>query len=225
MRSADSRHGPGVLVVASALLLLGLGGCASAPQAPQPAPQPPPQSQAELEFQAGAKRPPTAKTLYALSQILAAQGKDDQAREIFERITTEHPDFLPAYCALAELHMRNQQIEQAMRILNSGLQRAPNEAIFINDLGMCQMIKGNYGAALQLFTRACSLAPDSHRYRSNLAAILGLLGRYDEALSLYFDVMSPADAHYNVAILCDARHDAPRASAEYQKAAVLGKHQ
>ena len=36
--------------------------------------------------------------------------------------------------------------------------------------------------------------------------------------------MSPADAHFNLGVLCDARHDTKRADLEYKEAAKLSNH-
>ncbi|MDB5331510.1 MAG: repeat protein [Phycisphaerales bacterium] len=208
-------------IVAASLLLAGVGGCANRPSVAEPTPAPPTES--DLAFEAGAKRAPTAKTMYALEQILATQGKDAEAQMILEEIVRDHPEFIPAYCDLAEAQMRQRRIQEAMRVLNIGLKRAPAEVILVNDLGMCQLLSGDYATALRTFTRASGMAPDEPRYRANLAMTLGLLGRYDESLSLYMHVMLPADAHYNLAVLCDARHDTARAKAEYQTADTLGK--
>ncbi|MDB5172563.1 MAG: bacteriophage receptor, outer rane subunit [Phycisphaerales bacterium] len=207
-------------IFAVATLLGVLIGCSSHPSAAQMTPPPP--TEADKAFEAGAKRPPTAKTMFALEQILATQGKDAEAQMVCEQIIRDHPEFIPAYCDLAEAHMRQRHIQEAMRVLNVGLQRAPNEVILVNDVGMCHLLIGDYAGAVRAFTRASGMAPDEPRYRSNLAMTLGLLGRYDESLSLYMHVMLPADAHYNLAVLCDARHDTARAKVEYQKAAALG---
>ncbi|MDB5357545.1 MAG: hypothetical protein JWN24_3998 [Phycisphaerales bacterium] len=207
-------------LIASAVLLCALGGCAS--HSSQAEFTPPPPTEADKAFEAGAKRPPTARTMYALEQILATQGKDAEAQVILDQIIRDYPEFIPAYCDLAEAQMRQRRIQEAMRILNVGLQHSPREVILINDLGMCHLLTGDYAGAVRTFTRASGMAPDEPRYRNNLAMTLGLLGRYDESLSLYMHVMQPAEAHFNLAVLCDARHDFARAKLEYQKAAALG---
>jgi hypothetical protein len=56
------------------------------------------------------------------------------------------------------------------------------------------------------------------RYRGNMALALGMLGRYEESLSLYQQVVSPSDAHFNLAVICDARKDPARAEQEYKLA-------
>jgi serine/threonine-protein kinase len=194
------------------------GGCASHAAAVA---DPPPQSKEEIEFENSANRPPTARTLYEMGQMAAAEKKDDQAQVIFTKVVREHPDFLPAYCGLAEIQMRQRQIEEAMKTLNAGLQRSPKNAILINDLGMCQMVDRDFTAALASFTCASSLAPDVIRYRSNMAAALGMLGRYEESLAIYCQLMPASDAHFNLAVLCDARGDKILAARQYKMAEDL----
>jgi len=123
------------------LMLMAAGGCASTPAAPQGH-----LTAGDEEFAAGAKRPPTAKTLYALAQILATQGRDAEAEPALNRAIAIDAGFMPAYCALAELHMRQRRIDKAMQVIQAGLKKSPVEHVLINDLGMCQLINGNTGA-------------------------------------------------------------------------------
>ena len=58
-------------------------------------------------------------------------------------------------------------------------------------------------------------------YRGNVAMAVGMQGRYDEALTLYKQVLTPADAHYNLGVLCEARGDVTRAFDEYARAKEL----
>jgi Flp pilus assembly protein TadD len=165
----------------------------------------------EDAFARGANRPPTPKTLFALAQIMESQGKDDQAEPVLRRIIADEPKFMPAYVDLAELRMRQRQIEEAYNTLTAGLKIQPNEPILLNNRGMCQVLLKDYEGALANFTRATSLRPDDARYRSNMAMTLALMGRYDESYSLYTLVMSPKDARENLAVLAEANGDPNRA--------------
>src|SRR5262249_20902684 len=134
---------------------------------------PPEMSAAEAEFEAGSKRPPTAKTLYALSQVLTSQGKQAQAEAVLRKLIVDQPKFLPAYCDLADSQIRQRRIEEAIQILSAGLKVAPEDAILLNDRGMAFMLLHNYAAALNDFTAATAHAPNDARYCSNMAAALG----------------------------------------------------
>lgn len=174
------------------------------------------QALADDTFAMGSNRPPTAETLYAMANILAVQGRESVYEFMLKRIIDENPRFLPAYCDLAELQMRQNRIDEAMETLSKGQGVSKEDPILINNSGMCWLVKGKVDRALTLFTQATALAPENARYRANMAVALGLLGRYDECLNLYQQVVPAWDAHYNVAVLCEGRKDLKRAAEEYR---------
>ncbi len=177
-------------------------------------PSKPAQALDEEAFQAGTDRAPTAKTLYALARILAVQGKDAECEFLLKRIVREHKEFVPAYCDLAELQARQRRIDEAIGTLKHGLAQSSNDPVLLNNLGMCRVLQGRYDAALGLFGQAGSASPQNARYRANMGMTLGMLGRYEESLSLYEQVVSPAEAHSNLAVICEARGDKARAAQE-----------
>ena len=62
------------------------------------------------------------------------------------------------------------------------------------------------------------IAPSALLPEPNMAVALGMMGRYPEALALYQQVLPAGEAHYNLGVLCDARHDTARATQEYRAA-------
>jgi tetratricopeptide (TPR) repeat protein len=173
-------------------------------------------------FQGATDRPPTPHTLRAMARILTAQGKDDQAAYVLEQLISQHPTYVPAYNDLAELHLRSGDVDEAMAALSEGLRVNPDDATLWNNRGMCFLIRGEFDEALQAFDAAVEASPDHADFHANRATALGMLGRYDESLDAYSKAVPPAQAHYNVAILCDARKDEQRAVQEYAQAQRLG---
>ncbi|HVS10176.1 MAG TPA: tetratricopeptide repeat protein [Planctomycetota bacterium] len=163
---------------------------------------------------ATADRPPSAQTLHAMARLLAAQGRDDECEWALHRLISEDPDFAPAYNDLAELHLRHGRTAEAAASLEAGLARAPLDPVLLNNLGMCELQRGAHARALERFTQAVAASPGDARCRANLALALGLLGRLEEARALYLQVIPPADAHHNLAIVCEARGDARAAERE-----------
>jgi Flp pilus assembly protein TadD len=159
----------------------------------------------ESDFQRDRDRPPTAKTLYAMADILATQGRESESEIIMRRIIQEHPKFLPAYNDLAELQMRQARIGAAVATLDKGLRIYPNDPVLLNNLGMCRLLQKEYERAVELFTRAAAVIPQSSRYRSNLAVALALAGREEESLSLFRQVLPRDQADHNLNILRQAR--------------------
>jgi Flp pilus assembly protein TadD len=207
-RRSSSRFRPWLVISLAGLVLV--TGCVSSPP---PAQAPREATPSDLEFENGAKRAPEPGTLYVMAQLLSEQGKDDQAQSVLVRIIKEHPDYMPAYCDLSAIQMRRHQDGEAIKTLQAGLKISPHESILLNDLGMCYMVRGDHAAAAEAFTKAAGWSPDVPRYRSNLAAALGLMGRYGESLALYRQVMPAADAYHNEAVLCGARGDRAAADA------------
>lgn len=172
-------------------------------------------------FDTAMDAPPTPETLFRLSRILAAQGRDAECRHVLQDLIDRYPNFAPAYCDLAEVHMRAGRTDQASEVLEQGLKQVPKDARLIGNLGMAYMVKGDYPRALDKFAQAAAIGSDDARHRANMAAALGMMGRYDECLAEYEKVVAPAAAHYNMAVLARARHDKDRAETELALAVQL----
>ncbi len=214
-RSIDHYHQNIILLILFLLIIL-LGGCEAL--------QPRAQSRLSVDpaSEIGADQPPTAKTYYAMARLLDAQQRYAEQHFVLRRCILKHPNFLPAYDAMASLHMRQGKIDDAINALSSGLIIAPNNASLANNLGICRLLTEEYEKALAQFEKISAQHPEKARYQSNRALALGLLGRYDDSLAAYQKVLNPAEAHYNLGVVCESRNDLARARIEFQRATQLG---
>ena len=183
------------------IAIAGCGSAASKPEISYSATQGP----MAAEFDRAADRPPNAKTLYAMARILAAQGAEARSADVLGNTIRQYPNFLPAYFDLSDLQLRQNKIDLAARTLAAGLSISPRESFFINNLGMCWMWIGSYDRALEMFTQAAGIQPLNPRYRANMAVCLGMLGREEESLAVYEQILSPPDAQHNLDVLRQAR--------------------
>ncbi len=149
-------------------------------------------------------RPPSARTLYSMAGILAGQGKDNESEFVLRRCIGQYPSFTPAYNRLAELQMRQGRVHQAQDILLKALTIRPQDPVLRNNLGMCYLVQQEYERALENFARAAGRVPESGKYRANMAAALGLLGRHEEALALLQQVLPEEQARSNAELLQQA---------------------
>jgi len=145
--------------------------------------------------------PPTARTLFAMADILATQGKDLQCEFVLRRCVGEYPKFVPAYNSLAELMMRHGRVSEAMIVLSQALELRPADPVLLNNRGMCLLIRREYEESLQSFTQAAGLRPESKKYRANMATALGFLGRHEESLALLQQVLPDDLARHNAEVL------------------------
>jgi len=147
------------------------------------------------------QRPPSAQTMYVMAEILISQGYEQRAEALLGRIGVEYPEYLPAYNTMAEIRMRARRIPEAMATLQAGLKVQPADPVLWNNMGMCWLIRQEYQNALDCFVQAAGIAPENTRYRSNMATSLALLGRSEEALALYQQILPKQQAMENVRLL------------------------
>ena len=93
-----------------------------------------------------------------MSRILVSQGKYDQGELVLARLIRKFPEFIPAYCDLAELLMRQGRVDDAVEGLSRGLQVAPRDPILLNNSGVCSILKGDYEGAQEALSRALAIA-------------------------------------------------------------------
>ena len=161
--------------------------------------------QSEFDFQTQGDNPPTAKTLCAMAEILAAQGRDSECEYVLKKIIQDNPKFLPAYNSLAELQMRRGRTNAAIETLQHALKINSGDPVILNNLGMCWIIRRDYQMALKMFTKAAGIMPENVKYRANMAVALGLMGRDDESLALFRQVLPEEQARQNLSLLQEAR--------------------
>lgn len=158
----------------------------------------------DRRFEDGPEEVPSAKTLYAMADILAAQGKDAECAAVLRKCVRLYPRFVPAYNRLAEVEMRRGRPGEASRVLTQAADLRPRDAVLRNNLGMSYLAQKEYEKALQHFTAAANLAPNHDKYRANMATALGLLGRHDESAALLREILPDEQAQLNSELLREA---------------------
>jgi Flp pilus assembly protein TadD len=192
-------------------LVLLAGGCESTPTYSSPLEQ-------DAAFARGRDEPPSAKTLYRLARVLSVQGRWSESSASLVACIERYPEFMPAYCDLAALHVTHRQYDEAAAILQRATEIVGNDPVVRNNLGMAMLLACRYEEALTAFESAVRVSPRDMRFRANLALVLGLVGRYEESLEVYGQLLNPHEAHYNLAVICQVRGDEARAQTEFQLA-------
>ena len=155
----------------------------------------------DLDFETHKDLPPTPMTLYSISNILASQGRDSDCELLLKRIIKEQPGFMPAYSSLAQLQMRHRRVNEAIETLSKAVQIAPRDTVLLNNLGVCQIVKRDYEAALASFTAAAGISPENARYRANMALALGMMNRDEESLALFKQILPEEKANDNLNVI------------------------
>lgn len=213
MRSAFCAAVPAVC----SALLLWAAGCAMPPAQSEYS-----QAQAQEDaFDAGANKPASTATVYGMSRVMAGQGRYEEQAALLRQVISRQKDYLPAYNDLAQLQLSRHDPQAAMTTVKSGLSVAPDDPVLANNAGMCLLFMRDFQGALDQFTTASRLAPRQGKYRANAALALSMLGRYDESLAMYKQVLRPSQAHYNLGVMHQARQQLLEALQEYDRARKL----
>ena len=145
--------------------------------------------------------PKDRSVLAAYGKALAANGQFEQALDAVRRAQTpEYPDWRLVSAEAAILDQLGQK-DEARQDYRKALDLKPNEPSILSNLGMSYVLEGDLRTA-ETYMRSAAQQPNADsRVRQNLALVVGLQGRFDEAEKIASQELSPDQAQANVAYL------------------------
>lgn len=145
--------------------------------------------------------PEDMKVLAAYGKALADAGKLQQAAEILEKAhTPERPDWsvLSTQGSIAD---QLGDHEGARGYYEAALKIRPNEPTVLSNVGLSYALAKNLPRAEETLRLAAAQPTADRRVRQNLALVLALQGKFQEAEDLSRRDLSPEDAAQNVAAI------------------------
>ncbi|MEC9344315.1 MAG: tetratricopeptide repeat protein [Pseudomonadota bacterium] len=139
--------------------------------------------------------------LSAYGKALAATGNFVQALDAIERsLRPDQPDWrlLSAKGAILD---QLEKSEQAREVYRKALEIAPNEPSILSNLGMSYLLSNDLPAAETYLRKANAQPGADSRIRQNLALVVGLQGRFEEAERIASAELPAAEAQDNIAYL------------------------
>jgi Flp pilus assembly protein TadD len=145
--------------------------------------------------------PKDREILAAYGKALAANGQLAQALDAIRRAETpEYPDWRLVSAEGAILDQLG-KTDEARDLYRKALDLKPNEPSVLSNLGMSYLLKGDLKTAETYMRSAASQPGADSRVRQNLALVVGLQGRFDEAERIASAELPPKEAAANVAYL------------------------
>ena len=161
-------------------------------------------SEAAAVMQAAAVKAPTDfQVLGAYGKALADSGQFEQAKDVLTRAyPPERPDWtiMSVQGSVAD---RLNDHEAAQRFYRDALKIAPDEPSVLSNLGLSYALTKQLGPAEEALRAAASSPRADARVRQNLALVLALEGKFNEAEQVSRQDMSPQDAAQNVRAIRD----------------------
>jgi Flp pilus assembly protein TadD len=145
--------------------------------------------------------PKDREVLAAYGKALAANGQFEPALDAVRRAQTpEYPDWKLVSAEAAILDQMGQK-DEARQDYRKALELKPNEPSVLSNLGMSYVLEGDLRTA-ETYMRSAAQQPGADsRVRQNLALVVGLQGRFDEAEKIASQELSPEQAQANIAYL------------------------
>lgn len=163
-------------------------------------------------------KPADADFYVDAGNVCAKDNDAESARVNYHKALEMKPHHLGALLGLARLFDRQGQLERATEHYLEAAKHHPGEAAIYNDLGLCYARQAKYDDAVKALSRAVELQPDRALYRNNIATVLVVQGRTNEALAHLTDAHGAAIAHYNIGFLLNKRGQRRQALEQFKLA-------
>lgn len=115
---------------------------------------------------------------FALGRLYARQGEAEKAIQSFARVVNQNPGSLQGRLSLAQAYVASRDLEKAIAVLDEVVDEEPRVA---PALAQYQEQAGRLEEALQTYTKALSVLPDSRELKFRRLAVLFNLADYDRA--------------------------------------------
>ena len=140
-------------------------------------------------------------TLYG--KELAEAGRGEDASQVLNAIVQTGKADWKIYSALGSAYDQQGAFAEAREAYKSALTMKPGEVGITNNMGMSHALEGNLKEAEAVLRQAMALpgAGKVPRVRQNLALVVGLQGRFDEAREIASKDLPPGQVEANMAVL------------------------
>ncbi len=165
-----------------------------------------------------ARHPNDPRLHYLLGTILRDRGVYRQARVEFGRAIEADPHLAAALSGMGILCDLEGDHVSAISWHEKALKESPDVARFYNNLGFSHYLMGHHQAAVDAYESALRLEPTASLVFTNLGFALVALGREDEAMRMFKQTMSEAEALNDLALAQELRGDPEKAMQTYRAA-------
>jgi tetratricopeptide (TPR) repeat protein len=170
------------------------------------------------DFESANDPPLTAETHFAAGQLNETQGNAALAIEQYEAALKLNPKYIPALYRMAFVYSQSRDFPKAIETWTRYIDVTNHSAIGYSNLGYCQELSGDADTAELSYQAGIEHDASSQACRVNYGLMLTRQGRIEEAKAQFGAVLSPAEAHYNIASVLQQQGKKDAARAEFIEA-------
>ena len=144
--------------------------------------------------------PEDPKIAIVFGKKLVQAGRSSDALPILEQAVASPSADWRVHSALGSAYDQQSLYDKAQAEYGKALQQQPNELSVLNNMGMSFALQGNLKQAEQTLRQASALpkAGTQPRLRQNLALVVGLQGRFEEARKIASEDLPPDQVEANL---------------------------
>ena len=173
---------------------------------------------ARSEFEKNEDPPLSAATHFAAGQLNETQGAPALAIEQYEMALKLDPKCSAAMFRSGVVYSQLKQYPKSIECWNKYIEMSENKAVGYSNLGYCEELANDSDAAEHAYQSGIESDPTNEPCRVNYGLMLARQGKIEEAKAQFGAVLSPAEAHYNIASVLQQQGKKDAARAEFKEA-------
>ncbi|MCK7614059.1 tetratricopeptide repeat protein [Roseibium sediminicola] len=134
----------------------------------------------------------------AYGKVLAMNGRFEEALNVLQRVQQPDTPDWRLMSAEAAIYDQTGNHTKARSLYKQALLMAPDDPSLLNNLGLSYLLSNDLPNAEYTLRKAASLPGADSRVRQNLALVLGIQGKYDEAIQVAQAELDPQQAKANI---------------------------
>lgn len=165
----------------------------------------------------------TVERSISIARLSERHGNVQQARNMYARLASEHPNHPVAHHRLGVLAAKAGNYQEAMQHLSRAQQVGGDTPELLSDIGYLHYLQNNHAAAQQNLRAAIAADPQNKRAYNTLGLVLAEEGRFQESLDAFRRAVSEAEALSNLAYVQVQLGAFDEAEANYHRALALNQ--
>ncbi|MHC4214200.1 MAG: tetratricopeptide repeat protein [Planctomycetota bacterium] len=136
---------------------------------------------------------------YNLGNVLADEGKSDQAIQLYNKALEINPSSVQAITNLGNEYKLQGDSKYALELYNKALTINPSYVKAINNLGYLYKSQGDLNQAAKFYRQATETDPKFAKAHYNLGVVMGMLGSWNQAIISYRKALElePRNANFH----------------------------
>ncbi|HWB54132.1 MAG TPA: tetratricopeptide repeat protein [Tepidisphaeraceae bacterium] len=163
----------------------------------------------------------SAQTYYAAGQLAESQKDWPRAIAEYRQAINAKGPHAPAMYRIAMIYTQTKDYSRAIESWKQYVSATYGAATAYGDLAHCYELAGKYAQAEQSYKEALAKEPANPTCRVNYGLMLARQGKIDEAENQMRGILSEAQIHYDLGIVCEQTKKTQQARSEYAQAIKL----